>query len=203
MNIVIKKAGIRNSIFLSYEFEQKDADVNNTIKTSSDAPIHDDLRAAFRALIPHFAFVCEEITNEDLVRAAIERPESYLEDREHSVSLDFFKFYVNEFSIVDKKGMYFLTISGNKQLTDGDIVSFSAPAIDLEGSSYMFIRQLNEAVDVLKNEVLAYMQGKQAPKAQLQMFDDEEADSEEAFGDAPKPKAKTSKKTKAVVEAEE
>lgn len=197
MNIVIKKAGIRNSIFLSYEFEQKDADVNNTIKTSSDAPIHDDLRAAFRALIPHFAFICEEITNEDLVQAAIERPESYLEDRENSASLDFFKFYVNELSIMDKKGLNFVTISGNKQLTNGDIVSFSAPAIDLDGGSYKFTYELNQAVEVLKIEVLAYMQGKQAPKAQLEMFPgDEEAD--DAFGDAPEVKTTKASKKKAV-----
>ena len=198
MNIVIKKAGIRNSIFLSYEFEQKDADVNNTIKTSSDAPIHDDLRAAFRALIPHFAFICEEITNEDLVQAAIERPESYLEDRENSVCLDFFKFYVQEFSILDKKGLNFVTISGNKQLTNGDIVSFSAPAIDLDGGSYKFTYELNQAVEVLKVEVLAYMQGKQAPKAQLEMFSgDEEAD--DAFGDAQEVK-KTNTSRKKVVD---
>lgn len=197
MNIVIKKAGIRNSIFLSYEFEQKDADVNNTIKTSSDAPIHDDLRAAFRALIPHFAFICEEITNEDLVQAAIERPESYLEDRENSASLDFFKFYVNELSIMDKKGLNFVTISGNKQLTNGDIVSFSAPAIDLDGGSYKFTYELKEAVEVLKIEVLAYMQGKQAPKAQLEMFPgDEEAD--DAFGDAPEVKTTKASKKKVV-----
>ena len=197
MNIVIKKAGIRNSIFLSYEFEQKDADVNNTIKTSSDAPIHDDLRAAFRALIPHFAFICEEITNEDLVQAAIERPESYLEDRENSASLDFFKFYVNELSIMDKKGLNFVTISGNKQLTNGDIVSFSAPAIDLDGGSYKFTYELNQAVEVLKIEVLAYMQGKQAPKAQLEMFPgDEEAD--DAFGDAPEVKTTKASKKKVV-----
>jgi hypothetical protein len=195
MNIVIKKAAIRNSIFLTYEFDQHDADVKNGIKTSSDAPIHDDLKAAFRALIPHFAFICEEITNEDLVQDAIERPESYLEDRENSASLDFFKFYVNEFSIIDKKGLNFVTISGNKQLTDGDVVSFSAPAIDLDGGNYKFMYELKEAVEVLKREVLAYMQGKQAPKAQLEMFEGDE-ESGEAFGDVtdiPK-QTKTSKK---------
>lgn len=201
MNIVIKKAAIRNSIFLTYEFDQHDADVKNGIKTSSDAPIHDDLRAAFRALIPHFAFICEEITNEDLVKAAIERPESYLEDRENSASLDFFKFYVNEFSIMDKKGLNFVTISGNKQLTDGDVVSFSAPAIDLDGGNYKFMYELKEAVEVLKREVLAYMQGKQAPKAQLEMFEGDE-ESGEAFGDAPEVKKTKASKKKAVESVE-
>lgn len=201
MNIVIKKAAIRNSIFLTYEFDQHDADVKNGIRTSSDAPIHDDLRTAFRALIPHFAFICEEITNEDLVQAAIERPESYLEDRENSASLDFFKFYVNEFSINDKKGLNFVTISGNKLLTDGEVVSFSAPAIDLDGGSYKFTYELKEAVEILKREVLAYMQGKQAPKAQLEMFEGDE-ESGDAFGDAPEVKKTKASKKKAVESVE-
>ncbi len=94
---------------------------------------------------------------------------------------------MNEFSIIDKKGLNFVTISGNKQLTDGDVVSFSAPAIDLDGGNYKFMYELKEAVELLKREVLAYMQGKQAPKAQLEMFEGDE-ESHDAFGDAPEVK---------------
>ena len=36
MNIIIKKAAIRSGLFLNYEFEQRDTDVNNTIKTQKD-----------------------------------------------------------------------------------------------------------------------------------------------------------------------
>lgn len=178
MNIVIKNAAIRSSLFLSYEFEQKDLDVNNTIKTSSDAPIHDDLRNAFRALIPHFAFICEEITDESLVEKVIGDPEMYLADRETAPTDVFFKFMVQSISILDKKGLNFITISGSKQLTTLDSISFSAPAIDLDGGSYKFRIELADAVDVLKKEVLAYMQGKQAPKTQMEMFASEEEDED-------------------------
>lgn len=179
MNIAIKDAAIRSSLFLTYGFEQKDIDVNNTIKTSSDAPIHDDLRNAFRALIPHFAYVCEEITDEKLVAKAIKDPEMYLGDRETAPVLDFFKFTVNSFAMMDKKGLNFITISGSKQLTNLDTISFSAPAIDLDGGTYKFRVELVEAVDILKKEVLAYMQGKQAPKTQMEMFGSEEEEQEE------------------------
>ena len=43
MQIEIKKAKIKNRIFLAYEYIQKDHDVENKNSTSSDAPIHDDL----------------------------------------------------------------------------------------------------------------------------------------------------------------
>ena len=174
MNIVIKKAGIRSSLFLSYEFEQKDVDVNNTIKTSSDAPIHEDLRNAFRALIPHFAFITEEVIDVDLVERAIEAPESYVQDREHSASEVFFKFLVTEFSITNKQGLNYVVLSGNKLLESGEVISFTAPAIDLEGGKYQFRAALYDLIDVLKLEVLAYMEGKQAPKTQMEMFAEEE-----------------------------
>ncbi|WP_445454077.1 hypothetical protein [Flavobacterium sp. 25HG05S-40] len=199
MNIVIKKAGIRSSLFLSYEFEQKDIDVNNTIKTTSDAPIHDDLRNAFRALIPHFAFVTEEVTDLNLVESAVEAPESYVEDREHSASEVFFKFYVSDFSIDNKKGLNIVTLSGNKMLESGDVVSFTAPAIDLDGGKYQFKAQLSDLMERLKVEVLAYMQGKQAPKQQMEMFENQEDESND---DQEKTVAhKNKKSTKATAEA--
>lgn len=177
MNIIIKKATIRGSLFLSYEFEQRDIDVNNTIKTSSDAPIHDDLRAAFRHLIPHFAFICEEITDVDLVESALERPESYLEDPEHSASDAFFKYRVSEFQIIEKDGVEKITISGGKRLQTTKEISFSTPSFIID-TDYKFHMQLSTAIEVLKEEVLAYMQGKQAPKTQLEMFGQEEEQEE-------------------------
>lgn len=181
MNIVIKTAAIRSSLFLTYEFEQKDIDVNNTIKTSSDAPIHDDLRNAFKALIPHFAFICEEITNESLVSKAIQDPEMYLSDSESAPDDSFFKFNVNSFSMVDlKKGLNFVSISGSKQLSTLEVISFTSPSIDLEGGTYKFRAELAEAIEVLKKEVLAYMQGKQAAKTQMEMFGEDSEENEPA-----------------------
>jgi len=177
MEVLIKKAAIRGSLFLSYEFDQKEIGINNSIKTSSDQPIHEDLRIAFRKLIPHFAFICEEIKDEKLVKKAIESPKDYLMDRESSKDESFFKYSVYQFAITDKKdaGEY-ISISGSKQLESLEEIVFTTPSISLIDADYKFIEELNESIDELKKEVLAYMQGKQAPKTQLEMFGSEEDD---------------------------
>lgn len=177
MNIVIKKASIRNGLFLNYEFEQRDTDVNNTIKTQSDAPIHEDLHRAFRLLIPHFAFIAEEIS-EELAKKCMDEPEVYLFcPFEEAPEPAIFNFHVHEFSIIDKKGLNFVTISGSKTLVSKDVIGFSTPSIDLDSlNDYKFVQKLSNIVELLKSEVLQYMEGKQAPRRQLEMFSGEEQD---------------------------
>ncbi len=177
MNITIKKASIRSGMFLNYEFEQRDVDVNNTIKTQSDAPIHEDLAKAFRMLIPHFAFVAEEIT-EELATKAIEDPETYLfQLLENAPEPKLYNFHVHEFSVIDKKGLNFVSISGSKTLTSKDVIYFSTPSIDLDSlTDYKFVNALANLVDTLRDEIKLYMEGKQAPKRQLEMFNEEEED---------------------------
>lgn len=176
MQIVIKKATIKGSLFLSYSFDQIDADVKNSINTSSDAPIHDDLRYAFKNLIPHFTMICEEITDESLIQKAIEQPENYLHDRETSLEESFFKYKTQGFEIKEKDGHEKLIISGAKQLATKEEVFFSSPPISLGDDEYKFYKELQECIETLKEEVLAYMQGKTAPKAQMDMFDEDEDD---------------------------
>ena len=179
MNITIKKASIRGSLFLNYEFEQTDLGVKNNIKTNSDAPIHDDLRNAFRTLIPHYAFICEEIKNKSLVTKALKEPELYLLDREVAPDDSFFKYRVYGFNIKENKGFESVEISGSKQLDNHEEISFSTYDVDLADSEYPFLSELNDAIEHLKGEVLAYMQGKSAPKAQMEMFGDEDGMEED------------------------
>ncbi len=177
MQITIKKAEIRGSIFLSYEFEQTDVNVKNNIKTSSDAPIHDDLRTAFRKLIPHFAFICEEITDQEAIKMAILNHEHYLGDKDKSPDERFFKYRVFGFSLKDNKGLQLLELKGAKRLENNEEISFSTFEIDIDDPDYVFHTNLVNAIEELKEEVLAYMQGKCAPKAQQELFgegDDEE-----------------------------
>lgn len=179
MQIVIKKATVKGSLFLTYTFEQIDSDVKNKITTNSDAPIHEDLQRAFRKLIPHFAFISEEIKDEDLVRKAIKKPEDYLFSREESVDDAFFKYRVFGFDIGEKDGYEKIVISGGKQLESMSEIPYSIPAIGLGDDNYVFHAELENIVEELKNEVAAYMQGKTAPKAQIEMFGDEEYDENE------------------------
>jgi hypothetical protein len=174
MNITIKKAGIISSMFLKYEFEQQDSDVKNDIKTKSDAPIHDDLRNAYKLLTPHFVKLCELCNDEALIEDAIKRPELHLFDRENAVSDEFFKYNVHEISIENKKGLNLLTMYGTKNLSTHETISIDIPIVDLDGSSYIYCSQLNDVIDNIKEEVLAYMQGKYGAGNQLEMFADDE-----------------------------
>ncbi len=181
MEISIKKAGISSGLFLSYEFEQTDSNVKNINKTKSDLPIHDDLKKAFRMLIPHFCFICEEITDEALIQNAIDSYDEYLLDKETSLHPAFFKYYVTDFALNGKGDAERIKISGTKYLEIFSSISFPAPEIDLNSTKYKFVEDLIHVVDILKREVLAYMEGKQAPKMQVEMFaGEEELEEEEA-----------------------
>lgn len=176
MNITIKKAAIRGSLFLNYEFEQTDTDVKNLIKTNSDAPIHDDLRWKFKQMIPHFALICEQITDEDLIKKIIENPSHYLADRDSSIDQTLFDYRVTEFQIIEKDGEEKIKLFGFRQLKSFAEISFSTPSISLSDSEYPFITELNDLIEETKKEILAYMQGKTAPKAQMEMFSDDDDD---------------------------
>ncbi|MCZ8144888.1 hypothetical protein [Flavobacterium sp.] len=183
MNIVIQKAQL-NGIFLSYEFEQKDTDSNNLMKVKSDLPVHDDLRTAFRNLIPHFAFICDQVTDENLFKKACADPLLYTGDRETAPDDTFFKYQVYAVSLNTKKGNNKITMHGCRQVGElFEEISFSSPEIDLDSDKYKYAADLAELVEVLKSEVMAYMEGKHAAKTQMAMFEgeEEEADEQGAF----------------------
>lgn len=176
MQIVIKKATIKGNLFLSYSFDQIDSDVKNRINTSSDAPIHDDLKNAFRKLIPHFAYMSEEIKDEKLIEKAIKNPDAFLFNRDEAKEETFFKFKCHQFEINEKDGYEKIIISGAKQLETLNEIYFSVPPVGLGDDAYQYHQDLQKVVEELKNEVAAYMQGKTAPKAQTDLFDDDFGD---------------------------
>lgn len=169
MNITIKQASIKNSLFLAYKYDQSVNSTRNNISTSSDAPIHDDLRAAFAALIPHFAFICEEIKEDDC-KKRLHKPDEELEE-EHPLQ----KFKVQGFTIGGTGDAEGVTISGTKRLESGGTVCFNTPFLKFEDSrEYTFMAELREAIDNLKSEVYEYLEGKQAPSKQVDLFPEEE-----------------------------
>jgi SpoU rRNA methylase family enzyme len=170
MSIQVKKASIKNSLFLAYEYDQSINSTKNIIKTSSDAPIHDDLRDAFSALIPHFAFICEEIKETDC-KERLESPEEELSE-EHPL----LKYKVSGFSIGGQGDSEGVTISGSKRLESGSILNLNTPFLKFEDvKDYVFMPELRESIDILKSEVYEYLEGKQAPSKQPSMnFEEEE-----------------------------
>lgn len=168
-NIEIKKAKVKNAIFLAYEYVEKTENYENKISTASDAPIHEDLRNAFDALIPHFALLTEEVSKAE-VNEAIQygdKPEC----------LD--KFSVSGFTLAGTGDTEGVVISGHKSLESGKVVNFNTPFQLFDDEDYDYSEELVKSIESLKNEVFQYMEGKQAPRMQVGSFDFE--DEDEAF----------------------
>jgi hypothetical protein len=169
MNITIKQANIKNSLFLAYKYDQYVKNAKKSASESSDAPIHDDLRNAFSALIPHFAFICEEIKESDC-QDRINNPDDELPE-EHIL----LKYKTHGFTISGQGDSEGVTISGTKRLESGKVLSLNTPFLKFEDyNDYSFMGELREAIDNLKSEVYEYLEGKQAPPKQQAMDLDEE-----------------------------
>lgn len=185
MNVKVKQATITSGMFLSYKYDVTISDVTNTNGTKSDAVIHDDLKDSFRNLIPFFAHICEEIVNENEVLQAIEHPEVHLIKVDQDDVKPFLKYRVTSFTIAGKKDGEGVTLDGVKYLDNGNSVGFSTPFTKFDGD-YKFAPRLLDAIEVAKNEVFEYMQGKQAPKSQqLGVFDgvpdDDDSEDDKVF----------------------
>ncbi|OCB77991.1 hypothetical protein [Flavobacterium crassostreae] len=182
MNITIKNASIKNSLFLKYGYDHFVGSTKYSHpSTTGDAPIHEDLREAFLALTPHFAFICEEIS-ESVCRQAIDDyiKGVFYQDAETDPLR---KYTVIGFTLgKDSEGV---TIIGSKRLESGKSISIPTPFMKWD-DDYAFDTELIAAVDLLKSEVYEYIEGKRAP-AQHQtgnMFEQDEEEEKEAFADA-------------------
>lgn len=172
-NIEIKKAKVKNGIFLAYEYVEKTENYENKISTSSDAPIHEDLRSCFQRLVPHFALLTEEVVKSNVIEDAIS---GILED-EPALA----KFSVTGFTIGGNGDTEGVTLTGHKELESGKLVSFNTPFQLFADEDYEFSEQLARTVGDLQTEVYEYMEGKQAPKMQVGKLDFGDDDEEEAF----------------------
>jgi hypothetical protein len=183
MNITIKNASIKNSLFLKYGYDHFVGSTKYSHpSTTGDAPIHDDLREAFSALTAHFAFICEEIT-ESVCREAIndfKQGVVHMDDETDPLR----KYTVIGFTLgKDSEGV---TIIGSKRLDSGKSININTPFQKWDDSDYPFMSELLENVDLLKSEVYEYIEGKRAPAQHqtIDMFNENEDPEKEAFADA-------------------
>lgn len=174
--IEIRKAGIRSAIFLAYEYNLEDNGISAKNKTQSTAPIHDDLRAAFDKLIPHFILLTEELP-ENTMKGIIENGLQLPEDIEK-------KYQVTDFELGGTEDQQTIKITGYKVLSNDKSVNFSTPSQKLhedKTDGYKYDNFLRESLDVLIQEVHEYMDGKQAPRSEVGKLDFGDEDDEEAF----------------------
>lgn len=186
MKMTIKKASLRGQVYLSYSIIMIENNVRDTINRSSEAIVHQDLVTAFRNLIPFFAHYCEEITDEELVKKAIANPEEYLvrveDNPEANERNPFLRYTITGIELGGSDDSESIQITGYKWLKLGETISFTSPKIKFEGG-YKFANELRDAVELIKSEVYAFMEGKVAPtEEQASLFgDDFDNDENQGF----------------------
>lgn len=170
MNIEFTKIELASRIFLKWEYVQTDAGRVTKIKASADAVVHDDLADAIQGLAPHFTLLTEMKKKPEVAKI--------IDLKQISEDLTS-KFKVTGLSIDDNKGELSYKISGYKILNTGKTVSFETPKIKREASEddqYDFYNELEQQIEVIKDEVLEYMNGKEGISNQTSMDFGEEFD---------------------------
>lgn len=162
--IQLKKAKIKDSLFLEVEYSESIADGTNTVKKDCTAPVHDDLKNAFSKLDDHLCGLCYQY---------------------NSISeLDIENTKAKGFTIGGSGDNEGVVLIGSRDLDDGSVLNLVSPFKKWD-SDYEEISELSEAIETCKHEVKLYLfEAKHKPEAQQELpfgeeisanqFDDEE-----------------------------
>lgn len=172
--VEILGAKMVGGLFCHYKFQKalgKDTYDSGTIK--SGRPMHDDLKACFSALTIHMPLIMQDLKPGD-----VEDINSFVSGQETTddAAVLIEKFSVHEIVVdLEKQAA---SIIGTKSLDLG-ILHIATPFIRSEGD-YHFALEFRVAVDKLRQEVVEYINGKQAPAyEQGDLFPDGEDDLQE------------------------
>jgi hypothetical protein len=122
--------------------------------------VHDDMITAFDALRVHLAIIDDAFVEAD------KKFETLDEHEQHPV---YEKFRVHGFKIQGSDENEGYILIGEKYVTNGAI-ALETPKISA-GKSYTFYDELKEAIDIARNEVEEYMNGKGEPKMEQGAFE--------------------------------
>lgn len=166
--ITIKKATITAGQGLNLVFVKRETDGSITdSKSDFSAPVHTDLKAAFRKFDVHLGVLSEYIKSDDV--ADIDKPEHAL--------LEFFKVGTIEFEGEDTG----VKISGTRELSTGKSMPCLPPLVkwgEKEKKAYAYESILAELTEQVKHEITAYMGGKHAPEQQQSLFNNGDLEEE-------------------------
>lgn len=153
--VSIKKASLKDDLFLTVEYQEKVTDGTNKVKKECTAPVHDDLKACFRRLDIHLARMADQYNEESLLD-------------EHAISC-------KGFSIGGSDESEGVTLSGGRVLENGKYMNITTPFYKYADSdSYAYLDELGEIIEATTSEVKQYLfEGKHQPDKQLSLFDQE------------------------------
>jgi hypothetical protein len=151
--IKIKKALIKDGLFLNVEYNEKTASGNNKVKKDCTPPIHDDLKAEFAKLDEHLATICEQF------------------DSVGNIDVD--NTSCKGFAIGGEGESEGVTLIGTRKMDDGKVVNLVSPFTNY-GDDYGSISELSKIVDGCVSETKQYLfEGKFRPDNQGSLFEDE------------------------------
>ena len=161
-NVKIKKAKIKDGLFLDVEFtEDLPGHSKKDTKLSCTVPVHEDLLNGFNKLHKHLAILTD----------ALEKP-SKVKDLNDWEDERLLNFAVRGFSIGGNDENEGVTLSGAKEGTYG-LINLNTPFQKWEASDYKHISDLGSDINDCIYEVMQYLfEGKRAPEAQLSLFDE-------------------------------
>lgn len=166
--VKIKKAKIKDSIFLEVEYtEELPGHSKKDTKLSCTVPVHQDLKDSFQKLHKHLALICDQLPIKG----------KSIEKFDHE---DLSLFTVTGFTLrggEDKEGV---VISGHMEGKFG-IVNLNTPFTKYDDDEYPFTDELAEDIQAAVYEVEEYLfNGKKAPDRQLSLDFGEEFEEEQA-----------------------
>ena len=168
-NVKIKKAKIKDDLFLEVEFtEELPGHSKKDTKMSCTVPVHDDLKASFSKLDRHLAILCDETKAPKKTEFEV---------------CEFPSFTVRGFSVSGNDENEGVTISGAKEGKYGS-VNLNTPFTKYDESDYPFISELGEHIQAAVYEVEQYLfEGKRAPEKQMSMDFGDGASDDGTSGD--------------------
>lgn len=127
---------------------------------------HNDLIAAFEALRPHMALICEyadvdEVRNDDVA------------------TVNFRKVYVTQIALTGHNENAGVVLTGFRLLEDGSKLNLNTPNLKFENTDYQFAHELSEALDELTAEAMRALVERRRKIVQTELFEDEEATDDE------------------------
>lgn len=186
----ITRAKLTKTTCVEADFEQTityNKDMDDEYQTSGECPYkgrdfaHQDLVDGFKLFNPHFAILCDV---PEIMTIRIEEGEPILarltlEELENDLD-KISNIHVRSFSIGGFGDSEGITLSGYKTLPSGKVLNFNSPFIKFEDETdgYKYSIELQHVKDIVSDEVILYLDGKIAPNAQLDLFDEGENEAQ-------------------------
>ncbi len=157
-SVEITKAQIKDGLFLNVSYSESTASGSNEVSKKCTAPIHDDLRDAFKKLDDHLATICGQY------------------DEAGSIDVD--NVSCRGFAVGGSGDHQGVTLIGTRSLTDEKIVNLTSPFTKWS-DDYGQIARLRTIVNNCSRECKLYLfEGKQKPQDQKSLFDDQDKNGE-------------------------